>query len=369
MERRDFTRTLLGLPLAATLGLEPSGVAESANHQGPALPPGGSLTDVPGLRVGHYTLPERPTGCTVVLCDGGATAGVDVRGSAPGTRETDLLSPTNLVERVNAILFSGGSAYGLDAASGVMRFLEEHHSGYPIGKSGVVPIVPAAILMDLGVGDFHIRPTADSGYKACLAATGAPVAEGSIGAGAGATVGKMFGMGTAMKSGLGSASVKIGTTGIVVAALAAVNALGDVLHPDTGEIIAGARKPNGLGFHDSTAALLAGEHVLSQAGANTTLGVVATNAAFSKTQMTKIAQMAHDGFARAIHPVHTMADGDVAFALSTGTAKLQAEVSAIGAIGAVVMQRAIVRAVMQASGLPQFGLLSWRDLSRHQDAP
>ena len=363
MRRRDFTRNLLGLPFAgAVVGTLPAW-ASAPQHDAPPLPPGGSLTDVPGLKVGHFTLTERPTGCTVVLCEGGAVAGVDVRGSAPGTRETDLLSPTNVVDRVNAILLSGGSAYGLDAASGVMRFLEEHRSGFAIGQLGVVPIVPAAILMDLGVGDFRIRPTADSGYKACQAATGGPVAEGCVGAGAGATVGKMFGMASAMKSGIGSASVTIGKTGIVVAAMAAVNALGDVVHPGTNQILAGARSADGAGFRDSTGALLAGENVLAQAGANTTLGIVATNAPFNKTQMTKIAQMAHDGFARAIHPVHTMADGDVAFALSTGTAKVQAEVSAIGAIGAVVMQRAIVRAVTQAAGLPQFGLPAWRDLA------
>ncbi|MDP9038095.1 MAG: P1 family peptidase [Acidobacteriota bacterium] len=359
MQRRDFTRNLLGLPLAAAIAPSVWASEESARAEGDGLPPGGSLTDVPGLKVGHCTLTERPTGCTVVLCEDGAVAGVDVRGSAPGTRETDLLAPTNAVNAINAILLSGGSAYGLDAASGVMRFLEEHHSGYRV-RGGVVPIVPAAILYDLGVGDFRIRPTADSGYKACAAASSGPVAEGNVGAGAGATIGKMFGMASAMKCGIGSASVRVGSTGIVVAALAVVNAVGDVIDPVSGTIVAGARRGAGKGLRNSMAAMLAGDRVLLQTGANTTLGVVATNARFSKTEMTKVAQMAHDGYARAINPVHTMADGDTVFALSTGTAAVQADPGAIGAIGAVVMARAIVRAAMLASGLP--GLPAWRDL-------
>ena len=358
MRRRDFTRGFLGLPLAA--GLSSHGFAADTTPPR-SMPPGGSITDVPGLKVGHCTLTERPTGCTVILCEAGATAGVDVRGSAPGTRETDLLSPTNMVQQVNAILLSGGSAYGLDAAGGVMRFLEEHDAGYKIGKLGVVPIVPAAILMDLGVGNFKLRPTADSGYKACIAATGGPVAEGCVGAGAGATIGKMFGMASAMKSGLGTASVRIGDTGIVVGALVAVNAVGDVIDPQTGKVVAGARSADGKGYRDSMAAMLSGYHVVLENAANTTIGVVATNAAFTKTEMTKIAQMAHDGYARAINPVHTMADGDTIFSMSTGTTRVRADVSAIGAIAAVVMSRAILRAVMSATSLPQFNLPAWRD--------
>ena len=353
MHRREFTRNLLGFPLCAAL----PAVAYAAD----AMPQGGSITDVPGLKVGHHTLTERPTGCTVLLCEAGATAGVDVRGSAPGTRETDLLSPTNSVEQVQAILLSGGSAYGLDAASGVVRCLEEHNLGYKIGELGVVPIVPAAILMDLGVGNFKIRPNADSGYKACLAAGTGPVAEGNVGAGAGATIGKMFGPKFAMKSGLGTASVKVGDTGIVVGALVAVNAVGDVVRPETGKIVAGARSEDGKGFRDSMNAMMNGYRVVVQNGANTTIGVVATNAPFNKTQMTKIAQMAHDGYARAINPVHTMSDGDTIFSMSTGTTNVKADVSAIGAIAAVVMSRAIVRAVMQATSLPEFGLPAYRD--------
>jgi L-aminopeptidase/D-esterase-like protein len=361
MRRRDFSRYILGLPIAAAASSFSATNAALAEN----LPQGGSLTDVPGLEVGHCTLTGRPTGCTVVLCERGAVGGVDVRGSAPGTRETDLLSPTNAVETVNAILLSGGSAYGLDAASGVMRYLEEHKMGFDLGSLGVVPIVPAAILMDLGVGDGKIRPTAESGYKACLAASAKPVEEGNVGAGAGATLGKLFGSKYAMKSGLGTASMRIGDTGIVVGAMVAVNAVGDVIRPETGRIVAGARSEDGRGYRDSMAAILGGYHVVAQRGANTTIGVVATNARFTKTQMTKIAQMTHDGYARAINPVHTMYDGDTVFALSTGTTELKADESAVGAIAAIVMSRAIVRAAMQATSLPSLGLVACRDYLRH----
>jgi L-aminopeptidase/D-esterase-like protein len=357
MRRREFTRNLLGLPLAAAL---PSMAYAAGGFDVHVLPEGGSITDVPGLKVGHYTLTERPTGCTVLICEKGATAGVDVRGSAPGTRETDLLSPINAVQTVNAIMLSGGSAYGLDAASGVMKYLEEKGLGYKIGK-GVVPIVPAAILMDLGVGDFKIRPNAESGYKACLAAGTGPVAEGCVGAGAGATIGKMFGPKFSMKSGLGTASVKIGNTGIVVGALVAVNAVGDVVSPQTGKVVAGARSEDGKGYRDSMAAMMGGYRVVVQNAANTTIGVVATNAKFTKTQMNKIAQMAHDGYARAINPVHTMGDGDTIFSMSTGEATETADVTAIGAIAATVMARAIVRAAMQATSIPELGLIAYRD--------
>lgn len=357
MKRREFTRNLFGLPLAAAFSVEE---ALAATKESVSLPEGGSITDVPGLKVGHHTMTKRATGCTVLICEKGATAGVDVRGSAPGTRETDLLSPTNAVQQVQAILLSGGSAYGLAAATGVVRWLEEHNLGYKIGK-GVVPIVPAAILMDLGVGDFKIRPGEEEGYKACVAATTGPVAEGNVGAGAGATVGKMFGPKFAMKSGLGTASVKVGDTGIVVGALVAVNAVGDVVDPRSGHIVAGARTEDGRGYRDAMDAILRGYRVVVEDAANTTIGVIATNAPFTKTQMTKIAQMAHDGYARAINPVHTMGDGDTIFAMSTGTADVKADTSAIGAIAATVMSRAIVRAVMQASSLPEFDLPAYRD--------
>jgi L-aminopeptidase/D-esterase-like protein len=243
----------------------------------------------------------------------------------------------------------------------VMRYLEEHNAGYKIGGLGVVPIVPAAILMDLGVGNFKIRPNAESGYKACLAATSGPVAEGCVGAGAGATIGKMFGPAFRMKSGLGTASVKVGNTGIVVGALVAVNAMGDVVNPQTGKIVAGARSEDGKGYRDSMAAMMGGYRVVVEPGANTTIGVVATNAKFTKTQMTKIAQMAHDGYARAINPVHTMGDGDTIFSMSTGTSDVDADVSAIGAIAATVMARAIVRAAMLATSVPELKLVAYRD--------
>ena len=260
--------------------------------------------DVPGIKIGHHTLTRRPTGCTVILCEDGAVGGVDVRGSAPGTRETDLLDPTNAVQQVQAILLSGGSAYGLEAATGVMRYLEERKIGFKL-RAGVVPIVPAAILMDLGVGDFTIRPDAEAGYQAALAAASGPTAEGNVGAGAGATVGKMFGPTFAMKGGLGTASHRVPGTDVVVGAIVAVNAVGDIYHPDTRQILAGARREEGQGFRDTMAAIMGGYRVVTSTGSNTTIGAVATNVPFNKAEMTKIAQMAHDGFARSINPVHT----------------------------------------------------------------
>lgn len=312
---------------------------------------GGSITDVQGIKVGHFTETRRPTGCTVLIFEKGATAGVDVRGSAPGTRETDLLNPTNTVQQVQAILLAGGSAYGLDAATGVVRYLEEHGLGFHLG-SVTVPIVPAAILYDLGVGDPKIRPNAESGYKACQAATTGKVAEGNVGAGAGATVGKMFGAPSAMKSGIGTASIRVGKTGIVVAAIVAVNAVGDVVDPKTGKIVAGARKAEGSGFRDSMAQIRDGYQVELLAGTNTTIGVVATNVALDKTQMTKIAQMAHDGLARTINPAHTLSDGDTIFAVATGAINVRANHGAIGALAADVMAAAVLRAVRSARGLP-----------------
>ncbi|MDE1177978.1 MAG: P1 family peptidase [Edaphobacter sp.] len=359
MKRREFTRNLLGLPLAAALPAEAAFGAGFAKEP-LELPEGGSITDVPGLKVGHHTMTQRPTGCTVLICEKGATAGVDVRGSAPGTRETDLLSPINAVQQVQAIMLSGGSAYGLAAATGVVRWLEEHNLGFKIG-SGVVPIVPAAILMDLGVGDFKIRPGDEEGYKACVAASTGPVAEGCVGAGAGATIGKMFGGKYLMKSGLGTASHKVPGTDIVVAALVAVNAVGDVVNPYSGKVVAGARSEDGKGYRDSMKSIMDGYRVAARTAANTTIGVVATNAPFTKTQMTKIAQMSHDGYARAINPVHTMSDGDTIFSMSTGESTTKCDETAIGAIAATVMARAIVRAAMQATSVPELGLVAYRD--------
>jgi len=318
-----------------------------------------SLTVV-GIRVGHYTDKEAITGCTVILCERGAVAGVDVSGSAPGTRETDVLRPGNLVEKVQAVVLSGGSAFGLDAASGVMKYLEERGVGHET-RAGLVPIVPAAIIFDLAIGSSKIRPGAEAGYKACLAATDAEVAEGCVGAGTGATVGKILGMERATKGGLGVASQEL-ANGVVVAALMVVNAFGDVIDAKTGKVIAGPRRPNGGGFL-STAELLRkdkfGRNVLSS---NTIIGVVATNAQLNKEQANKLAQMAQVGIARTIDPCRTMYDGDVIFALSCGKKKV--DINALGSVAAKMVAMAIIRAVLQAETMA--GIPSVKDLSRSQ---
>jgi L-aminopeptidase/D-esterase-like protein len=332
--------------------------------------PRSSIVDAGYLRVGHFTDSRSPTGCTVVIFDREAVAGVDVRGSAPGTRETDLLNPINTVQSVNAILLSGGSAYGLDAATGVMRYLEENKRGFSVG-SVIVPIVPAAILFDLGVGDPRIRPDAQAGYQACVAASNEHPTEGCVGAGAGATVGKLFGMRDAMKSGLGSVSIAIGDTGIIVGAIVAVNAVGDVLNRENGKIIAGARTADGNAFLDSMQQILAGATVTGRresphTGGNTTIGIVATNARLSKSEATKVAQMSHDGLARVISPVHTGLDGDTIFAVSLGHANTRVDVSTIGAVAAEAMARAVNRAIFTATGLLP-NLPAHRDLPWAQD--
>ncbi|HSU88657.1 MAG TPA: P1 family peptidase, partial [Terriglobia bacterium] len=289
----------------------------------------------------------------------GAVGGVDVRGSAPGTRETDLLKPINTVDKVNAIVLSGGSAFGLDTATGVMRYLEEHDSGFQTA-AGKVPIVPAAILYDLNVGDGKIRPNADAGYKACTSAKSGPVDEGSVGAGAGATVGKLNG-GKPMKGGIGTSSIKL-PNGLIVGAIVAVNCVGDVIDPKSGKIVAGARTPDGKAFLNIMETYRAGRGVSATTapGENTTIGVIATNARFDKTQMTKIAEMAHDGMARAINPTHTPSDGDTLFALSTGTSTVTASHGAIGALAAEAVSEAILRAVMKAKSVA--GIPSYQDL-------
>src|SRR5438270_962299 len=290
------------LPLRRRGFLQAAGLA-ALTRAGSAADPGGSITDVSGIRVGHFTDTRRPTGCTVLIFDNGATAGVDVRGAAPGTRETDLLQPVNTVQKVNAILLSGGSAFGLDAASGVMRFLEEQHKGFQIGGQ-TVPIVVGAVLFDLTVGNGKIRPDAQAGFAAASSATKEPVVEGNIGAGAGATVGKLFGAQSAMKSGLGSASLRIGATGVVVGAIVAVNSVGDVWDRESNRILAGARTKDRARFLDGTAEILRGSLAAALSGSSTTIGAVVTNAVLTKTEATKIAQMAHDGLARTIRPVH-----------------------------------------------------------------
>jgi len=322
----------------------------------------GSIVDAGGIRVGHFTDSRRPTGCTVVLFDKAAVAGVDVRGSAPGTRETDLLNPINTVQQVNAILLTGGSAFGLDAATGVMRYLEEHGMGFPVGV-GVVPIVPAAVLFDLNVGDPKIRPDAGAGYSACQAASSSSVAEGNVGAGAGATVGKLFGNKFAMKGGIGTAGFELGKSGIMVGAIVAVNAMGDVLDFKTRRILAGARTPDGEGFLDTMAQIMRGNLGISRINENSTIGIVATNATLNKTQVTKVAQMAHDGLARTINPVHTAYDGDTVFAAATAGIQVKVEPTMIGAIAAEVISRAVNRAVMAAAGIP--GYPAYRDLAKN----
>ena len=315
------------------------------------------LTAIGGIRVGHHTLTERPTGCTVIVVEKGATAGVAVRGSAPGTRETDLLDPSNLVEQVHAIVFSGGSAFGLDAASGVMRYLEEKKIGFPFGGA-YVPIVPAAVLFDLPIGGKPlIRPDASCGYAAAQAATDGPVAEGSVGAGAGATVGK-FGPGNGgMKGGIGTASITL-PSGLTVAALVAVNAAGDIVDPATGQIVAGKLAADGRTFVDARKFLRSGATLTERAGENTTLGLIATNAKITKAQARKIAEMAHDGYARTIVPAHTMNDGDTIFALGTGVFTGETNVTILGGLAAETMSDAILRAVRAAKGLPGYPSVS-----------
>ncbi|MGB6199911.1 MAG: P1 family peptidase [Candidatus Acidiferrales bacterium] len=358
MSRREFTRNVLaagGALLASGGDSRAAGQSGSSTGVASAAGSSGGLTDVDGIHVGHFTDSRRPTGCTVVLCEKGAVAGVDVRGGAPGTRETDLLNPVNTVQQIYGVVLSGGSAFGLDTASGVMRYLDEKGIGFHLGDI-VVPIVPAAILFDLQIGDPKIRPTADSGYAACRAANAGPVAEGNVGAGAGATIGKLFGMQYAMKSGLGTASLRAGKSGLIVAALAAVNAAGDVYLPPTGELLAGARTADGKGLRNSIAQIRAGQRVLADEGdqKNTTLAVVATNARLTKAQITKVAQMAQDGLARAINPVHTPFDGDTVFALATGTLAPPVDTGAVGALAAEVVAEAIVRAVLRATSVPGY---------------
>ncbi len=317
-----------------------------------------AITDVSGVKVGHYTDRKAATGCTVILCEPGAVAGVDVSGSSPGTRETDLLGPGNSVEVVQAIVLSGGSAFGLDAAAGVMRYLEERGFGYET-TAGRVPIVPAAIIFDLNIGDSRIRPGASEGYQACLAATDTEVAEGCVGAGTGATVGKVLGMENAVKSGLGTASQKIAGD-VVVAALMVVNAVGDVIEPGTGTILAGPRKSDESGFL-STSELLKSRLKESIPPFNTVIGVVATDAKLSKTQASKLAHVAQAGIARTIDPCHTMYDGDALFAVSIGDDK-EADIVALGAVAAEVVAEAIIRAIRKAETLA--GLPAAKDVIR-----
>jgi L-aminopeptidase/D-esterase-like protein len=350
--RRAYAAAWAAVLLAASAGVrggQQEGRISAYNSSG------GGITDVPGIKVGHVTRTERPTGCTVVLAEAGAVGGVDVRGSAPGTVETDLLDPVNLVQQVHAVFLAGGSAFGLEVATGVRQYLYEKKIGFET-RAAKVPIVPGAILFDLQVGGRpDIWPTADCGYRAAAGAARGAVAEGNVGAGAGATVGKIGGGGGAMKGGLGTASITVpsGTDMLVVGAIVAVNAIGDVSDPRSGVLIAGVRTADGKSLADARKLLRLGTTNIPQPGQNTTIGVVATNARLTKAQATKVAQMAHDGFARAIYPAHTMGDGDVVFALATGSIQND-EVSRIGALAADAMVDAIIRAVRAADSIPGY---------------
>tara|TARA_Y100000588_G_scaffold394243_1_gene513691 strand:- start:825 stop:1838 length:1014 start_codon:yes stop_codon:yes gene_type:complete len=310
------------------------------------------ITAIEGVKVGHHTLSERPTGCTIILTESGATAAVDVRGSAPGTREIALLDPTNTVNQVHAITLSGGSAFGLSVADGVMRYLEERNVGYDTG-SAKVPIVPAAILYDLNLGsELSKRPTANCGYEAARNASDDKIQEGSVGAGAGATVGKLGGPQRAMKGGIGTSLIEV-PGGIKVAALMAVNALGDIVNPDTGTIIAGVRTIDGRGFADAST-LLRQNFSRRTNHENTTIGVVATNVTLNKSQLGLIARMAHDGMARAVRPSHTPSDGDIIFAIATGHIQGEANLLQIGSLAAEVTTEAIIRGVSTANSIPGY---------------
>jgi L-aminopeptidase/D-esterase-like protein len=344
--------TLISASQAPTATRPSSGGTEAAK----------GLTAVPAIRVGHHTLAERPTGCTVILVDGaGAVGGVSQRGGAPGTRETNLLDPLNSVDKVNAVVLAGGSAFGLDAAQGVVRYLEERRIGWRVGTVAVVPIVPAAILFDLGFGgNPAIRPTADCGYRAAQAAGSGPVAEGNVGAGAGATVGKLA-QGRPMKGGVGSAAVAL-PNGLVVGAIAAVNSVGDVIDPASGRVVAGVRTEDGRGLADVRTLLRSGAltRAASRPGQHTTIGLVATNARLSKAAVNRMALMADDGLARALNPSHTEGDGDTVFALATGQWSVDVDLSTVGALAADVLAEAIVRAVSKAETLA--GVPSAREL-------
>ncbi len=322
---------------------------------------GYSITDLPGIKVGHAQNDEAGTGVTVILCGDGITAGVDVRGGGPGTRETDCLNPVNFIEQVHAICLSGGSAYGLDSASGVMQYLEEQGIGLPVGV-GIVPIVPSAVLFDLPVGRADIRPDKAMGYQACLNAREDNRDQGNIGAGTGASVGKARGPGSVMKGGLGVASRRMGD--LMVGAIVAVNCFGDVIDPKTGKILAGTLEKDRISFADSLKVLAESTAVNPLAGTNTTIGVVASNARLTKSQATKVAQMSHDGFARAINPIHTMYDGDTIFCLATG--EVEADITALGAISAEVMAEAIINGVKAAASA--YGIPAYQEICRQQGA-
>ena len=308
------------------------------------------LTDINGILVGHVSDLEAITGCTAILCPGGMVAGVDVRGSASGAQELDTLSPLHVTDVIHGLVFAGGSAFGLEAASGVRRFLEQKGIGFDT-RAARVPIVPAAILYDLAIGKADVRPTREMGHAAAANATAAAVAEGNVGAGTGATVGKLFGMARAMKGGLGSATVSLGN-GLLVSALAAVNPLGDVLDPKSGRILAGARQEGKLReFANTAEAMKRGAAASFKGSSNTTLVAVATNAKLTKVTATKVAQLAQAGLTRVIWPAHTMLDGDIIFCVSPQASTAGADVNALGVAAAEAVSEAILRGVRAAKKL------------------
>lgn len=315
------------------------------------------FTDIDGVKVGHSQNLEAATGCTVVICEKGATAGVDVRGGSPGTRETDLLNPVNMVQQIHAVMLSGGSAFGLDAASGAMKYLEERNIGFDVQVTKV-PIVCSAVLFDLVVGDHKVRPDLEMGYNACMNATNTECPNGNIGAGTGATVGKLLGLQRAMKGGLGSYAIQVGD--LKVGAIVAVNCLGDVINPSTGEILAGLLNEDLHTFAGTENMMTANyDNKKNLFSGNTTIGVVATNGEFTKSEINKIASMAHNGYARTMRPAHSIFDGDTIFALSTGN--VQADISTVGFLSARVMEQAVINAVKSASYLR--GIKSYSDIA------
>jgi len=316
------------------------------------------IKEIEGIKVGNAENVEAGTGCTVVICEEGATPGVDVRGGAPGTRETDLIRSENLVEKIHAVVLAGGSAFGLDAASGVMRYLEEKGIGFDTGVLKI-PIVASAILFDLAVGNPYIRPDFEMGYKACVNAEKGEFTCGNKGAGTGASVGKFLGIKRAMKSGLGCYALQAGE--LKVGAVVAVNALGDVFDPETGEVIAGLLDERGEKIISTEEAII--ENIGREKNVfpnNTTIGVIITNAMLSKAEANKVASMAHDGYARAIKPVHTMFDGDTIFVMATG--KVKVDPTSVGVLAVKAVERAIVRAVKEAESA--YGLKSYKDLKK-----
>lgn len=316
------------------------------------------FTDIPGIKVGHAQDMKAGTGCTVVICEEGATAGVDVRGGSPGTRETDLLDPVNLVQQIHAVVLSGGSAFGLDAASGVMEYLEQKGIGFDVAVTKV-PIVCSAVLFDLTFGDFKVRPDKQMGYKACENASDNVCLEGCIGAGTGATIGKILGPEYSMKSGLGTYCVQVGD--LMVGAIVAVNCLGDVYDSDTDRIIGGVLKEDKKSI-GSTEEIMMKQYndKKNLFSGNTTIGVIVTNAKLTKCEAKKLASMSHNGYGRAMRPAHSMFDGDTIFTMATG--KIEADLNTIGFLAASVMEKAIVKAVKSANSM--YGYLSYSDINK-----